>query len=99
MGRADRGELLTDYLGVSESQLTRAIERLIADGRYELAASLLDCVQGQFERDLTIQALQRRVYLKLTEKAQNTDPFKFILYALKAGEQVPQMSMAASTGR
>lgn len=42
------------------SQLTRAIERLMADGRHELAASL---------------------------------------YAQKAGEQVPQMNVAASTGR
>jgi len=71
----------------------------MADGRYELAASLLDSVLGKFERDPTIQALQRRVYLKLMEKAQNTDPFELILYAQKAGEQVPQMNVAASTGR
>jgi hypothetical protein len=25
------------------------------------------------------------------EKNQNTDPFKFILYSAKIGEQVPQM--------
>jgi hypothetical protein len=35
--------------------------------------------------------VERLVYLKLTEKYQNTDPFKFIIYAAKAGEQVPQM--------
>ena len=66
---------------------------------YELAASLLESVQGKFERDPAIQALQRRVYLKLMEKVQNTDPFKFILYALKAGEQVQQMSVVTSTDR
>ena len=32
-----------------------------------------------------------QVYLKLMEKSQNTDPFKFILYSAKIGEQVPQM--------
>jgi hypothetical protein len=25
------------------------------------------------------------------EQYQNTDPFKFILYSAKAGEQIPQM--------
>jgi hypothetical protein len=34
------------------------------------------------------------VYLKLMEKNQNTDPFKFILYSVKIGEQTPQMAAA-----
>jgi hypothetical protein len=33
------------------------------------------------------------VYLKLMEKTQNTDPFRFILYAAKIGERVPQMGV------
>jgi hypothetical protein len=40
--RADHEELLVDYLGVSERQLVKAVERLTADGKYELAASLLE---------------------------------------------------------
>src|SRR5262245_16302305 len=32
--RADQAELLVDYLGISESQLVRAVERLAADGKY-----------------------------------------------------------------
>jgi hypothetical protein len=39
---ADRAELLVDYLGVSEKQLVRTTERLAADGKYELAAALLE---------------------------------------------------------
>jgi len=35
---------------------------------------------------------KRLVYLKLMEKNQNTDPFKFIVYSAKSGEQTPQMS-------
>ena len=34
---------------------------------------------------------KRLVYLKLIEKHQNTDPFKFIIYSAKIGEQMPQM--------
>jgi hypothetical protein len=32
------------------------------------------------------------VYLKLMEKYQNTDPFKFILYSAKIDEQTTQIS-------
>src|SRR5262249_5888029 len=42
ISRTDRAELLVDYLGVSERQLAKALERMIADGKYELAASLLE---------------------------------------------------------
>jgi hypothetical protein len=32
------------------------------------------------------------VYLKLMEKHENTDPFKFIIYSSRIGEQVPPMA-------
>src|SRR5215475_933861 len=46
--RADQAELLVDYLGVSESQLFKTVERLAADGKYELAASLLESSGDRF---------------------------------------------------
>jgi len=92
LGRADRAELLADYLGVSEKQLTKAVERLVADGKYELAASLLESSGPTFERSDSVAKAKRLVYLKLMEKNQNTDSFKFILYSAKSGEQTPQMS-------
>jgi glyoxylase-like metal-dependent hydrolase (beta-lactamase superfamily II) len=92
LGRSDRAELLVDYLGLSESRLLNAVEHLSADGKYELAASLLDSCQGRFERSAAVAAAERLVYLKLMEKHQNSDPFKFIIYSAKAGERVPQMT-------
>src|SRR5215472_297402 len=47
--RADYAELLVDYLGVSEGQLVRTVERLTADGKYELAASLLESAGKRFK--------------------------------------------------
>ena len=90
--RADHAELLVDYLGVSERQLVKAVERLIADGKYELAASLLELSGDRFERSASVANAKRLVYLKLMEKHQNTDPFKFIIYSGKIGEQTPQMA-------
>jgi glyoxylase-like metal-dependent hydrolase (beta-lactamase superfamily II) len=90
--RADQAELLVDYLGVSESQLVKTLQRLIADGKYELAASLLESSGDRFSHSGPVANAKRLVYLKLIEKHQNTDPFKFIIYSAKIGEQTPQMS-------
>ena len=92
LGRADRAELLVDYLGISEKQLVKTAERLAADGKYELAASLLESSGGRFDRSESVAHAKRLVYLKLMEKHQNTDPFKFIIYSGKIGEQTPQMA-------
>jgi glyoxylase-like metal-dependent hydrolase (beta-lactamase superfamily II) len=90
--RADHAELLVDYLGVSERQLVKTVERLTADGKYELAASLLESSGSRFEHSTSVANAKRLVYLKLMEKHQNTDPFKFIIYSGKIGEQTPQMT-------
>jgi glyoxylase-like metal-dependent hydrolase (beta-lactamase superfamily II) len=92
LSRADRAELLVDYLGLSERQLTKAVERLVADGKYELAASLLESAGDRFEHRDSVAKAKRLAYLKLMEKNQNTDPFKFILYSAKINEQTPQIS-------
>jgi len=92
LGQADRAELLIDYLGVSEKQLVRTVERLAADGKYELAASLLESSGSRFEHSTAVANAKRLVYLKLMEENQNTDPFKFIIYSGKISEQTPQMA-------
>jgi alkyl sulfatase BDS1-like metallo-beta-lactamase superfamily hydrolase len=92
--RADRAELLVDYLGLSEKQLVKAVERLAADGKYELAASLLESSGNRFEGSASLANARRLVYLKLMEKHQNMDPFKFIMHSGKIGEQTPQMAAA-----
>jgi glyoxylase-like metal-dependent hydrolase (beta-lactamase superfamily II) len=94
LGRADRAELLVDYLGITEKQLVRIVERLAADGKYELAASLLESVGSRFEHSTSVANARRLVYLKLMEKHQNTDPFKFIIYSGKINEQTPPMAPA-----
>jgi glyoxylase-like metal-dependent hydrolase (beta-lactamase superfamily II) len=89
---ADRAALLVDYLGVTEGQLVKTVERLVADGKYELAASLLESSGKRFEASQSVANAKRLVYLKLMEKHQNTDPFKFIIYSSRIGEQTPQIA-------
>ena len=92
--RIDRAELLVDYLGVSEAQIVSAADRLAADGRYALAAELIEAAEPKYPNSEALKRTKRFVYLKLMEKNQNTDPFKFIIYSTKAGEQTPQINGA-----
>ncbi|MGB2900275.1 MAG: MBL fold metallo-hydrolase [Candidatus Acidiferrum sp.] len=94
LGDSDRAELLVDYLGLSEKQLAKAVEKMAADGKYELAASLLESASARYGRTESIAKAERFVYLKLMEKYQNTDPFKYILYSAKIGEQTPAMAVS-----
>jgi hypothetical protein len=82
-----------DYLGVSKRQIVQAAERLAVEGRYELAASVLETAGSRFAADAEIASIRRRVYLKLMEKNQNTDPFKFIIYSAQIGEVTPEMKI------
>jgi glyoxylase-like metal-dependent hydrolase (beta-lactamase superfamily II) len=90
--RADRGELLVDYLGLSEARIVKAADRLAADGKYEMAAELIEYAESRFPGSDSLKRAKRFVYLKLMEKSQNTDPFKFIIYSGKIGEQTPQIN-------
>jgi len=91
-GRMDRAQLLVDYLGLSERQITNAADMLAADGRYEMAADLIESAEAKFPNSDSLKRAKRFVYLKLMERNQNTDPFKFIIYSSKIGEQTPQIN-------
>jgi glyoxylase-like metal-dependent hydrolase (beta-lactamase superfamily II) len=92
LGRADRGSILVDYLGVSEKQLAAAAARMITDGKHELAAATLDWTRDRFPASTSLREAERLVYLKLKEKYQEFNPFKFILYSDKIGDATPQMA-------
>ena len=83
---------MVNYLGLSEKQLVNAAYDIAADSKYELAASLLKWSAAYFGRTEPFAKAERLVYLKLMEKYQNTDPFKYILYSAKIGEQTPAMT-------
>jgi glyoxylase-like metal-dependent hydrolase (beta-lactamase superfamily II) len=97
LSRTDRAELLVDYLGLSETQILKAGDRLSADGRYAMAAELIETAEPKFPQSEALKRAKRFAYLKLMEKNQNTDPFKFIIYSTKAGEQTPQINLVKGT--
>ena len=60
-------------------------------GNYELAATTLEWTKGRFAGSKSLDDVRRSTYLKLMEKYQEFNPFKFIIYSGKIGTQVPQM--------
>jgi glyoxylase-like metal-dependent hydrolase (beta-lactamase superfamily II) len=91
LSQADRGSILVDYLGVSERQLTKAAERMIAEGKYELAATVLGWTKDRFVGSKSLNEIEQLTYLKLMEKYQEFNPFKFIIYSGKVGVEMPQI--------
>ena len=96
-GRADRADLLVDYLGLGEAQIVNAAERLAADGKYEMAADLIETSEAKFPGSDSLKRAKRFAYQKLMEKNQNTDPFKFIIYSARIREQTPQINAEDAT--
>jgi hypothetical protein len=69
---------------------------MIADGKYELAATVLEWTKDRFAGSTSLADVERLTYLKLMEKYQEFDPFKFIIYAGGIGDQMPQMASKRS---
>ncbi len=90
---ADYGVALADYLGVTDTRLAETVEHLVADGRHELAAALVRWGETRFPDSAPLAAAKRQVNLKLMERFQEFNPFKFILYAGQAGQAVPQLAL------
>jgi glyoxylase-like metal-dependent hydrolase (beta-lactamase superfamily II) len=96
LGDADHGAALVDYLGIGEAQIVAAAERMVADGRHELAASMLRSAQARLPTSDRLRSAHRLVHLKLMEKYQEFDPFKFILYAGQIEQSTPQVNERAA---
>jgi len=99
LSRADRESMLIDYLDVSERQLAKAAGRMIADGKFELAATALEWTRDRFGGSKTLHEVKRLTYLKLMEKYQEFNPFKFIIYSSQIGNPLPQMESKQQTVR
>ena len=92
---ADHGTALVDYLGLSDSQLAAAAERMMKDGRHELAANYLRWGQARLANSPQLNESSRRVYLNLMEKYQEFNPFKLIVYAGEIKQPIVQIHETA----
>ncbi|MES2938242.1 MAG: MBL fold metallo-hydrolase [Pseudomonadota bacterium] len=80
----DKGLLVTDYLGVTQQQAARAAERLMADGKHEQAALLMQWMRGAGPLEAPARETYREAFRRLAGKYQEYNPFKLIVYANQA---------------
>ena len=92
---ADRGAALVDYLGVSDKQIAVAAERMIHDGKHELAAAILGWSHARSPDSAPLNDSRRLAYLKLMEKYQEFNPFKFIVYGGEIDQTVAQINASS----
>jgi glyoxylase-like metal-dependent hydrolase (beta-lactamase superfamily II) len=97
--RSDKGSVLVDYLGVSEQDLASAMQKMIADGKHELAADTYESTKSKFPRGGALEKSGRVAYLKLMEKYQEFNPFKFIIYSGQIELMTPQVEPAKRVAR
>jgi glyoxylase-like metal-dependent hydrolase (beta-lactamase superfamily II) len=90
------GALLTHYLELSEQDLADAIEKMLANGDHELAARTTTWALTQYPSDRELQALKEHIFLKLKEKNQDFNPFKFIIYSESIHHETPQLQLQKS---
>jgi glyoxylase-like metal-dependent hydrolase (beta-lactamase superfamily II) len=89
---AERGAALSDYLGVSATQVASGAKRMMADGHHELAATTLQAWRAGHPGEHDLDSLYEEANLKLMEKYQDFNPFKFIVYGAEAKQQTRLMS-------
>jgi glyoxylase-like metal-dependent hydrolase (beta-lactamase superfamily II) len=81
---AERGRMLIDYLGIDEQRLAQAAKRMMADGRLEQAAMLVQWARARGPIGPELDEVGRTAFAKLAEHYQEFNPFKFIIYTGEA---------------
>lgn len=88
LSRREMGTLFTRYLGLSEDDVAEAVEKMAAAGDYDLAARTLTWAAAAKPPSARLSKVQRTVFLKLKEKYQAFNPFKFIIYSETVGSEL-----------
>jgi len=89
---ADFGAALADDFGLSDKQIASAAKRMIKEGKLEMAGTVMRWSKARYPDSAPIEATHQLAYLKLMEKYQAFNPFKFIVYGGQATQSVRQMS-------
>jgi glyoxylase-like metal-dependent hydrolase (beta-lactamase superfamily II) len=86
------GAVLSQYLGIDESKLEGAVKDMISSGDAQAAARLVEWYSAYAPESERLRALRRAVYRHLAGKYQEIDPFRFIIYSERAGQEMRQLN-------
>ncbi len=97
LSQEDFGSLLTRYFELSEQELANAIEKMLSSGDHELGARTTTWALTQHPSNKKLQDLKELAFLKLKEKYQEFNPFKFIIYSQSIHHETPQLQQLQPT--
>jgi glyoxylase-like metal-dependent hydrolase (beta-lactamase superfamily II) len=82
------GAVLVHYADLDAAAQRKLLERMIDAGDHELALRTVQWLLPHRPDDPELNALRERILLRLVQREQNTDAFKFIWYGGGAGFEV-----------
>lgn len=85
------GFMLSEYLGISEQKLVKAVKQMLSDGHPEAALKMVRWGLTSHKNSSKLLKLQRQALITLRSRAQFTDPFKLVIYSEMLGEGVSQL--------
>ena len=91
LSQKELSSVLTYYLELSEEQLAKAIEKMVNNGDHELAARTVTGALTQYPDSKELAGLKEKTFMKLKEKYQEFNPFKFIIYSELIRNETPQL--------
>jgi hypothetical protein len=92
----ERAHMLSDYFGLSETQVIRGLKRMIAEGDNSLALQMSVAAEQAFGATPGITAVKEHAVDRLRSISQFTDPFSFTTYS-EMTKRPHAMMPAAST--
>ena len=81
LSQEEFGSVFVHYLGLSEEELTGAVEKMVNNGDHELAGWLVNTSLTQFPASESLNEQKNHTFLRLKEKYQESNPFKFFIYS------------------
>ena len=94
LSEKELGSILVHYAGLEKTEQIKLLERMLAAGDHELALRTVDWLLPHQPDSAELKALREQILLRLVQREQNTDAFKFIWYGAGAGFEVAQPTAA-----
>jgi hypothetical protein len=81
LSQQEIGAAFARYMQLSEAALAAGIARMIDNGDHELAGQTVEWALTQYPDSTKLKEVRERAFLKLKEKWQQLNVFKFVMYS------------------
>jgi glyoxylase-like metal-dependent hydrolase (beta-lactamase superfamily II) len=87
----DMGAAYLHYFKLTDKQIATSVEAMIGNGDLELAGKVVNQALAREPASEALKLAKRKVFLRLREKYQEFNPFKFFTYSQEIDAQTKQL--------